>query len=476
MFFRKRDSKEVEKGREGAVWRTVLTAAGIAAGAVAAVYLAGAFFFAGHYYWGTQIDGKDYSFQSRERVREEILNPSVNYRLSILGREGMEDVLRPEELGMTYAFDDTLDRVNAGMTGLGWPVMLWKEHSYELPKTILYDQEALRKRLEGSPFWDDSAARKPVDARIGEYVEGEGYFIIEEDPGTVLDHSKVLDAVKKALDELAEELDLTEGNFYSQAGVRADDTELREALETANRYVSARILYTWNDATEVVDGGLIHEWVRIEGSRVSLDQEAVRDFINQMAREHDTFGKNRRFITTDGEELVLKGGSYGWWSDRAAEAEALAEAIRKGEQGEREPVFLSRGYARGSAGEDIGSSYVEIDLGEQHLYLYVDGEMILESDLVSGNLSRGYGTPAGVFGLTYKERNATLTGETYASHVDYWMPFNGNIGMHDASWRGGFGGDIYMNSGSHGCINLPPQAAAQIYEQVERGFPVICYY
>ena len=95
---------------------------------------------------------------------------------------------------------------------------------------------------------------------------------------------------------------------------------------------------------------------------------------------------------------------------------------------------------------------------------------------MSGNLARGYGTPAGVFGLTYKERNATLTGETYASHVDFWMPFNGNIGMHDASWRSSFGGEIYQNSGSHGCINLPREAAEIIYEHVERGFPVICYY
>ncbi len=456
--------------------RTALAAAGIAAGTAAVVYLAGAFFFAGHYYWGTRIDGRDYSFQARERVREEILNPSVNYRLSILGREGMTDVLTPEELGMTYAFDDTLERVNAGMTGLGWPAMLWQDNSYELPKTILYDQEALERRLERSPFWDEKKVREPVDARIGEYVEGEGYSIIKEDPGTVLNHDLVLAAVEEALENLTEELDLTEGDFYSQAEVRADDPELEKALETANRYVSARITYTWNDVTQVVDGSLIHKWIRIEGSQVELDEEAVRDFINGMAREHDTFGKNRRFITTDGEELVLKGGSYGWWSDRAAETEALAESVRKGEQEEREPAFFSRGYARGTAGEDIGSSYVEIDLGEQHLYLYIDGEILLESDLVSGNLSRGYGTPAGVFGLTYKERDATLTGETYASHVDYWMPFNGNIGMHDASWRGEFGGDIYMNSGSHGCINLPPQVAAQIYEHVERGFPVICYY
>lgn len=118
---------------------------------------------------------------------------------------------------------------------------------------------------------------------------------------------------------------------------------------------------------------------------------------------------------------------------------------------------------------------MEIDLGGQHLYLYIDGKKILESDLVSGNVARGYATPAGVYGLTYKERNATLTGETYATPVKYWMPFNGNIGMHDASWRKEFGGEIYRTNGSHGCINLPEEIAETIYGYVEQGFPVVCY-
>ena len=128
----------------------------------------------------------------------------------------------------------------------------------------------------------------------------------------------------------------------------------------------------------------------------------------------------------------------------------------------------------GRPGEDIGASYVEIDMGNQHLYLYMNGELILESDFVSGNISRGYGTPAGVFGLTYKERNATLTGENYASHVDYWMPFNGGIGLHDASWRSKFGGTLYQTGGSHGCINLPPQKAPALYDLVYKGIPVLC--
>ena len=124
---------------------------------------------------------------------------------------------------------------------------------------------------------------------------------------------------------------------------------------------------------------------------------------------------------------------------------------------------------------DYGNSYVEINLTAQHLFMYVDGALVVESDFVSGNLSKGYYTPTGAYGLTYKERNATLNGQDYSTPVSYWMPFAGNVGMHDATWRGSFGGSIYKRNGSHGCVNLPYSAAKTIYENISANFPVLVY-
>lgn len=80
-----------------------------------------------------------------------------------------------------------------------------------------------------------------------------------------------------------------------------------------------------------------------------------------------------------------------------------------------------------------------------------------------------------MFGITYKTRNATLRGQGYNTKVSYWMPFNKNIGMHDASWRNSFGGCIYKTNGSHGCINLPPNKAKEIYSYLDTFFPIIVY-
>ena len=118
---------------------------------------------------------------------------------------------------------------------------------------------------------------------------------------------------------------------------------------------------------------------------------------------------------------------------------------------------------------------MEINLTAQHLFLYKDGNLVIESDFVSGNVSNGNATPTGVFGVTYTEKDATLRGDNYATPVSFWMPFNGNVGMHDATWRSSFGGSTYKRSGSHGCINLPYSAAQTIFNTVSAGYPVFVY-
>ena len=141
---------------------------------------------------------------------------------------------------------------------------------------------------------------------------------------------------------------------------------------------------------------------------------------------------------------------------------------------EREPVYEQTALYRGS--DDIGNTYIEIDYTKQHMWYYKDGALQMESDFVSGNLARQNGSVDGVYKIVYKQRNATLVGEGYSSPVSYFMPFAYNIGIHDASWRDTFGGTIYKTSGSHGCINVPPAFAEQLFNAVDKGTPVVAYY
>lgn len=124
---------------------------------------------------------------------------------------------------------------------------------------------------------------------------------------------------------------------------------------------------------------------------------------------------------------------------------------------------------------------IELDITKQNILMYIDGECILDTPCVTGNVADGCSTPTGIYYLYYKERNAVLRGSNsdgsrYASPVDYWMPFNGGIGFHDASWRNGiFGGEIYKTDGSHGCVNMPHDSAKTLYENITSDIPIIIY-
>ena len=246
-------------------------------------------------------------------------------------------------------------------------------------------------------------------------------------------------------------------------------------MEQAQKdYAGVTITYQIGDASEVLDSDRILSWLKEnEDGSVAFDEPQVRAFVKSLAEKYDTAYTTRTFHTTAGRDIQIAQGDYSWRIDQEAETAHLLQLLAAKESATCEPIYAQTAAVH--AKNDWGTSYVEVSLTDQYLWLYKDGKCILESYFVSGNPTRGHATPRGIYGLTYKTRNATLSGEGYDSKVKYWMPFNRNVGLHDAPWRNRFGGQIYRSNGSHGCINLPPANAAKIYENVEKNTPVIVY-
>lgn len=401
-----------------------------------------------------------------------------NYSLRLLDRDGEElAVVSPSDIQMVFPVEEELSGILEGQNVYKWFLFVFSKEKdmREIVIVPQYDMARLQELLEQSGLFDDSRGEAPQDAYISEYQEEEKQFIIvPEREGTLLEREITVACAAEALTGMQDSLDLYETGCFKMAEITADNEQLKRRLEELNKVAGACITYDWNGTQEILDGELIHQWMVLDGEEITLDEEQVAAYVAQMAKEHDTYGKKRKFVTTTGLTLTLPSGAYGWKTDRDAETEALTALILEGAVTEREPVYSSQGWVKGT--DDIGNSYVEINLTDQHLYLYIEGELILETDFVSGDVANGNSTPAGVFGLTYKTRNAVLRGPDYETPVHYWMPFNGNVGMHDATWRRSFGGDIYLTNGSHGCINLPLKMAKTIYEYMSAGFPVICYY
>ena len=234
------------------------------------------------------------------------------------------------------------------------------------------------------------------------------------------------------------------------------------------------ITYQFGDQSEVLDNDRILSWLKEqEDGSIAIDEQQAKAFVKELAEKYDTAYTHRTFHTTAGRDIQITQGDYGWRIDQEAETKHLLELLAAKQSAVCEPIYAQTAAVH--AQNDWGTTYVEVSLTDQYLWLYKDGKCILESYFVSGNPNRGHATPKGIYGLTYKTRDAMLSGQGYDSKVKYWMPFNRNVGLHDAPWRKTFGGQIYKSNGSHGCINLPPANAAKIYENVDKNTPVIVY-
>lgn len=235
-----------------------------------------------------------------------------------------------------------------------------------------------------------------------------------------------------------------------------------------------------NNQTEVLDGLTIASWVNgSQGLTVSVDAAKVADYVQGLRNKYDTPEGTQTWQSADGTTKSIK-TNYGWHIDQTKETEALIANIQSLQSVTREPVYSSR--AAQTAMPQWGKTFVEIDISSQHVYFYQDGNCVWDSKCVTGTATDpDRATPTGVFALKYKQRDRVLRGRinpqtgkpSYESPVAYWMPFNGNIGLHDANWRSSFGGNIYLKSGSHGCINLPSKNAKTLYELITPGTVIV---
>ena len=401
--------------------------AAVILGILAVCYIGFAVFFQSHFCFGTTIDGIKVGGCSTVKVEQLIEEEIGGYELTLVEREDQTETITASQIGAAPVFHGEIEELLADQNAFAWPVILFGKSALELEKTVAFDDTKFSGTIEAA-----------------EAVEG-----------------------------LEDTLDLEKNGCYVDPAVGDDDKDLLAVIDELNQYVASTVTYDFGDQTEVVDGSTISEWLSVLDGELEVDEEAVLDYVKGLAKTYNTAYKPKTLKTSYGPEVTISNGAYGWKIDTEGEVAQLLEDIKSGKSVEREPVYSQTANSHGE--NDYGNSYVEINLTSQHLFVYKNGSLVVDSDFVSGNLSKGHGSPTGAFSVTYTTTDAVLRGEDYATPVKYWMPFAGDVGMHDASWRKSFGGNIYKTNGSHGCINLPTSVAKTIYNTIEKGWPVLVY-
>ncbi|MDO4634134.1 MAG: L,D-transpeptidase family protein [Eubacteriales bacterium] len=480
---RPRKEREQKKKRStvGKAFRILLRVLlALAAAGLIGFYAAGVVYFQDRFLFHTRINGFDVSLQTVEEVEQRIASQIAEYQLTIEERGGQTEVITAADINYHYVSKGETQTFQRGQNLFLWPLSYWKDASFTFESSAQYDEAMLNSRMESLTVLDDAQTVAPEDAYIG-YLDG-SYQVIAEVEGNRPKKDLVTRLIHDSVDFGSNRLSLEEKSCYLSPEKRQNDAQLNATCKTLNKYIGSDITYLFGEKSEQLNKETLLNWVSYDvDGNVKLDEDQVYEFVYQLASTYDSVNRPREFTTHSGAVVSVEGGSYGWEIDQVETAADLKSMIYNGYQGTAYAIFTQT--AESWYNSDLGNSFIEIDLASQHVWMYIDGEEVVSTDCVSGTATdpKRY-TPSGTYTIYYKESPSVLKGEMksdgtpeYETKVEYWMPFNEGIGLHDASWRGAFGGSIYQTDGSHGCINLPASAAKEIYDRTYAGMPVIVY-
>ena len=419
----------------------------------------------------TRLNGVDVSGLSVTQAQAKLKEKSKSYVLEITTRDQSKEIIKGTDIGLTPEFKNAVSESLHSQNLLLWVRSIWNKPSMHLTSTETMNEEQFLNKIESFRFLDESQWIAPVDASL---VYENGYKIKEEVNGSTLDSEKVKKVIREAILNLKESISLEKEQCYIDPKVRANDTKFTKALEQLDQINQTRITINFGGQKEEINKEMLHNFVQISDDlTITLNQKEVENYVNSLAAKYNTIGKNRPFMTSYKRELTLTRGTYGWSLNVNHEIEKLKTELFSGKTVVRDAVFSKK--AASLSGNDYGNSYIEVNLTAQHMFVYKNGSKVLETDFVSGNVAKGYQTPVGIYGIRFKKSPSILRGADYATPVSYWMPFFGSYGLHDASWRKSFGKTIYKTNGSHGCVNLPPAKARELYSLAYTNMPVIVY-
>ena len=373
------------------------------------------------------------------------------------------------DIGIASDFTKTLKNELEKQNIWVWPIKkVSLNHTQLTVDSLAFDDKKVATFISNLPL-DQEQRKKPINAKI---IKKDGTFSIQpEVNGNFFDESKMTNLLIDSVREGETKIDLKQS--YAKPSVIVSDKTLKSNLDELKKLSELSITYTITGSKEAVPHEKLFSWLNIdETGSIIVDKVAVASYMEELSTKYSTYEKTRDFKTTKRGMVKVPPGTYGWTLDVSRETESLVNDILLGETIERTPRYNGSGYSE--KGNEFGDNYIEIDLASQHMWVYTNGQLFLETDIISGKPKTP--TPKGIYYVWKKDRNATLTGEDYATPVDYWLPVDWDgVGIHDSPWQSNYGGSNHLTTGSHGCINTPPTIMSKIYNQVEAGIPVVIY-
>lgn len=452
-----------------------------------------------------------------EQVNEKLVGQIEPGKITVQCKMGNEIEIPFEKIGYTYSYLEQLRQIQKNDNPIAFAMRMYTSKGQFMENEIApegtFDEAKLRQVMQENDSLKDCS--KITNPKVCIENTKNGYVLIDETVA-LLDGEKAQKVISLAIKDGKETVDLEKSNCYISYEYTPQMLDTLSVWKKVDTLIHANITYVLDDLEETIEPSEISQWIMLndeeekskqsskkstkskekekqqesekqkeinpnipdfkwdEDGNLVLDKEKIAFYIEQLANKYDTVDKTRIFKATSGRAVKISNSNYGDKIDQKAEVNFLMEEIPKGKATDHIPSYSQRAFAAGE--DDIGDTYIEVDMSKQTLYYYRNGRLMIETPVVTGNTSLGRGTPEKVCYVYFKQRNRILRGEDYATPVSYWIAVNGHIGIHDANWRYKFGGNIYKTNGSHGCVNTPTKAVSKLYDLVELGTPVIIFY
>lgn len=446
---------------------------------IMAVYVGLAIYYRNAFEYGTWINSIYCTGKSIDEVNDELAGQFSYEGITVYDRNGNTYAISAADIDYQYDFKEALKIYLGKQNSWLWIDSFWKVKNDKLMPVVSYDEERFEECLKDMPFLLEG---QQEERQVAIIKTNQGYELLDERTD-VLDVEKAKQAVSNAVKNSEETVSLAEEGCYHDLELTPQMQEVLDTWELVKEFQDCGIIYQMGNEQIPVNDSIVCDWILLdedgdfaldENGAIQIREGAIKEFVDALAQEYDTVGGTRSFRSTRGDLITIEGGIYGNQLNKEAEIAYLEKAFSDKVKEVHTPAYTQMAFCQGK--DDIGDTYIEVDMTEQMMYYYQEGRLLVETPVVTGNTSRRMGTPEGVNYVYLKQKDRILRGEGYASHVNFWMPVKGNIGIHDAAWRSSYGGNIYKTNGSHGCINTPYEAMTELYDLVEVGTPVVMFY
>lgn len=453
---------------------------------IALIYMGGYLYFNDKFLYNTTVNDMNVSLMSKNEAHQYIENNINSHSLTLTFIDNQNEILTKDLCGIEYNQDNHLNDLFDNQNRWLWFTSFFTSNHLELDDAIKVDSQKLQTAINSLSHLSIDQQVDPEDAKI-EYID-QSFQIIKEKIGSKINTEKFQDIIINAFSSKRDAVNVYDEGGYVLPKITSEDKDLNLLYEAAKTYADVSITYQTTSGDVVLDGNTLIGWLSQdeEGQYYRDDDEFKKkatEFVSELAKKINNIGTTKTFTLVNNRSVTVSGGNYGLKLNQSKEVEGLLKDIYALKKETRKPE--TTGVQASYANNGLGDTYVEVDLTKQKMYYVKDGNLVLSSDCVTGkHTDPDRRTPQGTYYVYFKQRNRVLRGTRnpdgtwpYETPVSYWMAFNKGIGLHDASsWRKSFGGNIYINNGSHGCVNLPTSVAGKLYNSLSLKTPVVVHY